>query len=87
MLNYEDFKKYERKRQYQLNERDQWIASLYGDKLTFNEVMELRLIALRQTLIKHNIEVITDLPWGKGLVEYRDKWQQMMRDAVIERNC
>lgn len=87
MFSYEDFKKYERARQYQLNERDQWIASQYGDKLTFNEVMELRLIALRQSLIKHNVEVITDIPYGKGLLEYRNKWEQMMKEAVIERSC
>lgn len=85
VFNNDDFREYMKTKQYRLNERDEYIASLYGDKLSFNEIIELRLIALRQTLIKYDIEVITDLSWGKGLVEYRNKWEQMMKEAIIER--
>lgn len=64
-FNSDDFRRYMKDKQYTLDYRDQWIASLYGDKLTYNEIVELRLIAVRKTLIKYNIEVITDIPWGK----------------------
>ena len=81
----EEYKNYMRIKQYRFNEIDEWIASKYGDKLTFNEVTELRLIAIRQILIKYNVEVITDISWGKGLLEYRKLWEEMMLDTIKTR--
>ena len=82
----EKFREYIKEKQYHINQRDEWIASKYGNKLLYNEIIELRLIALRQTLIKYDVEVITDIPWGKGLLEYRIKWEEMMNEAVKIRN-
>ena len=82
----EKFREYIKEKQYHINPRDEWIASKYGNKLLYNEITELRLIALRQTLIKYDVEVITDIPWGKGLLEYRIKWEEMMNEAVKIRN-
>lgn len=83
----EKFREYMKEKQYHINHpRDEWIASKYGNKLLYNEIIELRLIALRQTLIKYDVEVITDIPWGKGLLEYRIKWEEMMIEAVKIRN-
>lgn len=85
MFNKDDFRECMKTKQYHLSDTDEWIASCYGDKLTYNEVIELRLIALRKTLIKYNIEVITDLPWGKGLVEFRNEWKKLMTEAIKNR--
>lgn len=81
-FNSEKYKEYMKVKQYKMNDRDQWIASRYGDKLTYNEVIGLRHIALRKVLIENNIEVITDLPWGKGLLLYREEWEKMMEKAI-----
>lgn len=81
----EEFREHMKTKQYKLSERDQWIASLYGDKLTYNEIIELRFIAIRKILIENDIEVITDLPFGKGLLLYRDEWEKMMTKAIINR--
>lgn len=78
----ETFREFMKEKQYHMNQTDEWIASRYGDILLYNEIIELRLIALKQTLIKYNIEVITDLPFGQGLVEYRNKWKEMMSEAI-----
>lgn len=78
----EKFREHMKTKQYYLGERDEWIASLYGNKLTFNEIIKLRLCALEETLIKYNVEIITDIPWGKGIVEYRNKWEQLMEEAI-----
>lgn len=78
----ENFRKYMKEKQYRMNEKDEWIASCYGNKLLYNEIVELRLIALKQILIKYNVEVITDIPWGQGLSEYRNKWKEMMIEAI-----
>lgn len=85
MFDNDKFREYMKTKQYHLSYRDEWIANRYGNKLTYNEVMELRLIALRKTLIKYNIEVITDLQWGKGLVEFRNEWEKLMTEAVKNR--
>ena len=53
--------------------------------LEYNEITELRYIAIRQVLIKYNVEVITDIPWGKGLLEYRNNWEKMMTEAIENR--
>lgn len=84
-FNPEQFREYMKYKQYKLSDRDQFIASLYGDKLTYNEIVELRLLALREVLIKYGVEVITDIPWGKGLLEYRDKWEKMMEEVINEK--
>ena len=44
-FNSKQFREYMKYKQYQLSDRDQFIASLYGDKLTYNEIVELRLLA------------------------------------------
>lgn len=85
-FNDEKFRECMKEKQYHMDQRDEWIASRYGNKLLYNEIVELRLIALRQILIKYNVEVITDIPWGRGLVEYRNKWIKMMSEAVKIRN-
>lgn len=85
-FNDEKFRECMKEKQYHMNQRDEWIASRYGNKLLYNGIVELRLIALRQILIKYNVEVITDIPWGRGLVEYRNKWIEMMSEAVKIRN-
>ena len=51
----ENFRKYMKEKQYRMNEKDEWIASCYGNKLLYNEIVELRLIALKQILIKYNV--------------------------------
>lgn len=84
-FNSEKFREYMKEKQYRMNQRDEWIASCYGNQLLYNEIIELRLIALRQILIKYNVEVITDIPWGQGLFEYRNKWKEMMSEAVKNR--
>ena len=84
-FNSKQFRGYMKYKQYQLSDRDQFIASLYGDKLTYNEIVELRLLALREILIKYKVEVITDISWGKGLLEYRNKWEMMMKEVINER--
>ena len=84
-FNKEDFREYMKIKQYKMNDRDQWIASRYGDKLTYNEVIELRHIAIRKVLIENNIEVITDLPFGRGLLLYRIEWEKMMITAIENR--
>lgn len=84
-FNSEQFREYMKYKQYQLSDRDQFIASLYGDKLTYNEIVELRLLALREILIKYKVEVITDISCGKGLLEYRNKWEMMMKEVINER--
>lgn len=84
-MNPEEFREWNKTHQFKLNDRDMWIASLYGDKLTFNEVIQLRYFAIKETLIKYNVEVITDISWGKGLLEYRNKWEQMMNEAINHR--
>ena len=82
----EKFREYMKEKQYHMNQRDEWIASRYGNELLYNEIVELRLIALRQILIKYNVEVMTDISWGRGLLEYRNKWIEMMSEAVKIRN-
>ena len=84
-FNSKQFREYMKYKQYQLSDRDQFRASLYGDKLTYNEIVELRLLALREILIKYKVEVITDISWGKGLLEYRNKWEMMMKEVINER--
>lgn len=81
-FNNEEYRNYMKIRQYRMSDRDHIIATNYGDKLTYNEIMELRTIAIRKTLIENNIEVITDLPWGKGFLLYRVEWDSMMQKAV-----
>lgn len=84
-FNKEEFRNYMKIKQYKMDARDDALATYYGDILTYNEVMELRTIAIRKVLIENNIEVITDLPWGKGLVMYRTEWESMMKKAAEAR--
>lgn len=71
--------------QNRLNEKDIWLASYYGDKLTFNEVIALKRCALTEVLIKYNVKTIMDVPWGKGYLEYYSKWEEKMKEVIKNR--
>ena len=78
----DNYKTWLKVHQYSIPKRLSYIASRYGDKLTYNQVTELYALAVREVLITHNISLIDELPWGTGFGLATDKWVKMMEEAL-----
>jgi hypothetical protein len=78
----DNYKTWLKDHQYRIPKHSLYIASRYGDKLTYNQITELYVLAVREVLITHNISLIDELPWGTGFGLAEDKWVKMMEEAL-----
>lgn len=78
----DNYKAWLKVHQYSIPRKLSYIASRYGDKLTYNQITELYALAVREVLITHDISLIDELPWGAGFGLARDKWVEMMEETL-----
>lgn len=79
-----EYREIMRERQFKIPSKIEYLTKYYGDFLTYNQITLLYSLAVSEVLITHNIEVISDLPWGKGLLLAKRKWIQLMDEALRE---
>ena len=81
----EKYRNWNKTNQFRIPKVNEYIASLFGRDLTYNEVTEAYKQAVRETLNENNIEVISDLPFGKGRLLAREKWEDIMTKLIKEK--
>ena len=67
--------------QFDIPRKVQYIASEYGNILTYNQIANLYKTSVSDILNIYNVECIIDLPYEKGLTEARYRWEDKLGEA------
>ena len=59
------------------------IAYSFGNKLTFNQIIDLWRTAVTEVLIIENINYLYELPYGKGYMMATEKWENLLKEAAM----
>lgn len=78
----EGWKKWEEVNQFNLPRRLALEAMKYGDKLSYNQVVELYRISVEEVLTIYNIKCLCELPFGSGYVTVKCKWMKKIKEAM-----
>ena len=70
-------------RQWELPSKNYYIAYSFGNKLTFNQIIDLWRTAVTEVLIIENINYLYELPYGKGYVMATEKWENLLKEAAM----
>ena len=68
--------------QFRLPRSLEYIAERFGNELTYNQIIDLYKLAVKEVLIFYKIDCIIDLPWGEGYVVAKNLWKEKLITAI-----
>ena len=78
----EDYREIEKYHQYILHSRELYLIERYNfDTLPLRIINRALALAVDETLHKYNVEVISDVPFGKGFLHMRARLLELLEQS------
>lgn len=88
MLNSTDFKNFEMGHQYILHSHDMYFLEKNNyDTLPLRVINHAFRLAVDEILTKYHVKVLSDIPFGRGYCEMRERFAQLLKESkeIVER--
>lgn len=82
-----EYKEWEKNCQFVLKSRDMFLLEEYGfDKLPLKTINKAFKLATEEVLFKYDVEVLSDIPFGKGFEEKRVRFVELLKTKLSAQN-
>jgi hypothetical protein len=82
MFNSEDFKKFEKGYQYTLRSQEFYLIEKFKyDTLPLRVINRALRLAVDETLYKYRVETLSDVPFGKGYFDMRERLLELLEQS------
>lgn len=73
------------KNQFRIPRSNEYLVERFKNELTYNDMVNLYVISVNEVLKNHKVEVLTDIPWGRGYFEAKKRWEEKIINNIRKR--